>query len=113
MKAPGTASCAPAKRPTLATPTKKPAMTRGNAGKVCSRSDVWLEFLDGRGRSSLGSSQKGRGGGMCPLGLAIRIRASRGGGPKVGGRHVRRLDIRITFGTPVSKTYRRRECEGR
>jgi hypothetical protein len=49
---------------------------------------------------------------MCALGLAIRIRASRGGGPKVGGGHVRRLDIRITFGTPVSKTYRRRECEG-
>jgi carboxymethylenebutenolidase len=47
----GHGSCAPAKRPTLATPTKKPAMTRGNAGKVCLRSDVWLEFLDGRGGS--------------------------------------------------------------
>ena len=28
-------------------------------------------------------------------------------------RHVRRLDMRIIFGTPVSRNGRRRECEGR
>src|ERR1039457_2360651 len=36
----------------------------------------------------------------------------RAGAARRSGGHVRRLDIRITFGTPVSKTYRRRECEG-
>src|SRR5271169_955996 len=35
-----------------------------------------------------------------------------GGGPS-GARHVRRLDIRTAFGTPVSETCRRRECGGR
>src|SRR5580704_13889751 len=33
------ASCAPAKRPTQAPPTKKHAKTHGNAGRPCSRID--------------------------------------------------------------------------
>ena len=35
----GTGSCALAKRPTRAPPTKKRAKTPGNAGRACSRSD--------------------------------------------------------------------------
>src|ERR1700722_3031524 len=39
MTAPVMGSCAPAKRPTQAPPTKKRAKIHGNAGRACSRSD--------------------------------------------------------------------------
>src|SRR5271163_949074 len=39
MTAPGTVSCVPANSPTPATPTRRAAMTPGNAGRACSLRD--------------------------------------------------------------------------
>src|ERR1700689_3206991 len=46
MTAQAMASCAPAKRPTLAPPTRRRAKTHGSAGRACSRSDLLSAALD-------------------------------------------------------------------
>jgi hypothetical protein len=52
-----------------------------------------------------GKSPRAASQGFGVLRFGFRLRA--------GARRVRRLDIRITFGTPVARNCRRRECEGR
>ena len=51
--------------------------------------------------------------GECPRGINLFGVLRFAFGASRGARHVRRSDIRIAFGTQVSKTCRRRECEGR